>query len=100
MIFCISLFFDPPGPRAADHSLWVISVLLPLGEQSELIRSPIGSAGRHGWRLIVMRREGRKHTISVVRFRHEGVIVQVYAEPLHVRNIDVPKQWLDISCKG
>src|SRR5215467_1487041 len=80
--------------------LWVVSVLLPLGEQSELLRSPVGPAGRHGRRLIILRRQCRKHAISVVRIRHVGVIVQQYAKALHVRNIDVPKQWFDISCEG
>jgi hypothetical protein len=29
--------------------------------------------------------------------RHEGVIVQLYAVPRHARNIDIAKQWSDIT---
>src|SRR6266576_6581051 len=29
----------------------------------------------------------------------EGVIVQLYAVRLHVRNIDIAKQWPDITCE-
>ena len=31
------------------------------------------------------------------RIRHEGVIVQLYALPRHVRNIDIATQWSDIT---
>ena len=44
-----------------------------------------------------MRRKCLKHFVSIVRIRHEGVIVQLYAVRLHVRNIDSAKQWPDVT---
>jgi hypothetical protein len=34
---------------------------------------------------------------GIVRIGHEGVIVQLYAVRLHMRNIDIAKQWPDIT---
>src|SRR5205823_2450224 len=79
--------------------LRLVSVLLPLSEQPELVRGPIGAARRHGRRVAFVRRKRSKHFVSIVRIRHEGVIVQFYAVRLHVRNIDGAKQGLDITRK-
>src|SRR5438270_500231 len=57
----------------------------------------VGAAGWHGRRIAFVRRKRSKHFVSIVRIRHEGVIVQFYAVRLHVRNIDGAKQWLDIT---
>src|SRR5215831_11542508 len=74
-----------------------VSVLLPLGEQRELVCGPIGAARWHGRWIAFVWRKCSKHFVSVVRIRHESVIVQVYAVRLHVRNIDGAKQWPDIT---
>src|SRR5215472_9529679 len=80
-----------------DRGLRLVSILLPLGEQPELVRCPVGPAGWHGRRVVLMRRKCSKHFVSIVRIRHEGVVVQLYAVPRHVRNIDSAKQWSDIT---
>src|SRR5215469_11974297 len=82
------------------QSSWLVSVLLPFREQGELVRRPIRSSGRHGRRLSIVGRKCREHTISVVRIGHVSVIVQLYAERFHVRNVDGSKQWSDIGCEG
>src|SRR5262249_34773404 len=74
-----------------------VSVLLPLREQPQLVRGPIGAGRWHGRWIASVWRKCFKHFVSVVRIRHESVIVQVYAVRLHVRNIDSAKQWPDIT---
>src|SRR5882724_2895800 len=77
--------------------LRLVSVLLPLSEQRELVRGPIGPAGWHGRRVAFARGKCSKHFVCIARIRHEGVIVQLYAVHLHMRNIDSAKQWPDIT---
>jgi hypothetical protein len=77
--------------------LRLVSVLRPLGEQREVVGGPIGPARWHGRWIAFVRRKGSKHFASIVRIRHEGVIIQLYAVRLHVRNIDSAKQWPDIT---
>src|SRR6266436_1800229 len=82
---------------ARDRGLRLVALVLPLGEQRELVRCPIGPSGWHGRRVAFVRRKCFEHFVSIVRIGHEGVIVQLYAVRLHVRNIDIAKQWLDIT---
>src|SRR5215510_7934958 len=83
--------------QQALSGLRLVSVLLPLGEQRELVLCPIGPAGWHGRRVVFVGRKCSKHFLSMVRIRHEGVVIQVYLVTLHVRNIDGAKQWLDVT---
>ena len=86
------------SPSAArDRGLRLVALVLPLGEQRELVRCPIGPSGWHGRRVAFVRRKCFEHFVSIVRIGHEGVIVQLYAVRLHVRNIDIAKQWPDIT---
>src|ERR1043166_2565319 len=82
---------------SSHNGLRLVSVLLPLSEQRELVLCPIGSAGWHGRRVVFVGRKCSKHFVSMVRIRHEGVVIQVYLVTLHVRNIDGAKQWLDVT---
>jgi hypothetical protein len=77
--------------------LRLVALVLPLGEQRELVRCPIGPSGWHGRRVAFVRRKCFEHFVSIVRIGHEGVIVQLYAVRLHMRNIDIAKQWPDIT---
>ena len=77
--------------------LRLVALVLPLGEQRELVRCPIGPSGWHGRRVAFVRRKCFEHFVSIVRIGHESVIVQLYAVRLHVRNIDIAKQWPDIT---
>jgi len=79
------------------RGLRLVALVLPLSEQRELVRCPIGSSGWHGRRVAFVRRKCFEHFVSIVRIGHEGVIVQLYTVPLHVRNIDIAKQWPDIT---
>src|SRR5215813_12228764 len=87
----------PRGYDGRDRGLRLVSVILPLSEQRELVRRPVGPAGWHGRWVAFLRRNCSKHFVSIVRIRHEGVIVQLYAVPSHVRNIHIAKQWPDIT---
>src|SRR5260370_34081509 len=78
-------------------SLRLVSILLPVGEQRELVCGPIGRAGWHGRRVAIVRRKCSKHFVGMVWIRHERVVVQLYSVRLHVRNIDGAKQWPDIT---
>src|SRR6266700_8003464 len=82
---------------SSHNGLRLVSVLLPLSEQRELVLCPIGPAGWHGRRVVFVGRKCSKHFVSMVRIRHEGIVTQVYLVTLHVRNIDGAKQWLDVT---
>src|SRR5262249_21688873 len=84
--------FDDGASAALDRILRRLSVLRPLDEQRELGLRPIGSSRWHGGRPAIAWREHREDTLGMVRIRHEGIVVQLYAQRLHVRNIDIPKQ--------
>src|SRR4029077_6962724 len=93
---------DIEQPRLRQLSLCLlrlVALVLPLGEQRELVRCPIGPSGRHGRWVAFVRRKCFQHFVSIVRIGHEGVIVQLYAVHLHMRNIDIAKQWPDITRK-
>src|SRR5262249_44026970 len=89
----------PRGYDGRDRGLRLVSVILPLSEQRELVRRPVGPAGWHGRWVAFLRRKCSKHLVSIVRIRHEGVIVQLYAVLSHVRNIHIAKEWPDITRK-
>jgi hypothetical protein len=55
------------------------------GSRSNRVRQAALKADR------LVRRKCSKHFVSIVRVRHEGVIVQLYAVRVHVRNIDSAK---------
>src|SRR5215470_3269608 len=74
----------------------LVSVALPLREQCELGRCPIGTTRRHCGGLAIVRGESREHFVCVVRIRHVGVTVEFYAESFHVRNVNGAKQRFDI----
>src|SRR6266404_4270483 len=98
-----SLLAIRPSASTRDPSqyfnrlLRLVALVLPLGEQRELVRCPIRPSGWHGRRVAFVRRKCFEHFVSIVRIGHEGVIVQLYAVRLHVRNIDIAKQWPDIT---
>src|SRR4051794_31214564 len=72
--------------------LRLVTLVLPLGEQRELVRCPIGPSGWHGRRVAFVRRKCFEHFVSIVRLGHKAVIVQRYAVRLHMRNMDIAKQ--------
>src|SRR5262249_39403550 len=82
---------------SSHNDLRLVSVLLPLGEQRELVLCPIRPSGWHGRRVVFVGRKCSKHFLSMVRIRHKGVVIQVYLVTLHVRYIDGAKQWLDVT---
>src|SRR5215469_4370684 len=94
---------------AHNHAYWdgrcfrrekrsrLVSAALPLREQCELVRCPIGPTGRHGGGLAIVRGESREHFVCVVRIRHVSVTVEFYAESFHVRNVNGAKQRFDMS---
>src|SRR6266446_6581894 len=59
MLYDTQLLFDAASAARA-RSLRRVSVLLPLGEQRELVRCPIWPAGWHGRRVGIVRRECRE----------------------------------------
>jgi len=67
------------GSDARDPGLRPVALSLPLSEQRELVRCPIGPAGWHGRRFAFARRKGFEPFVSTVWIRHEVVIVQLYA---------------------
>src|SRR6266404_4352733 len=71
----LCLFRDPSAAR--DRGLRLVALVLPLGEQRELVRCPIGPSGWHGRRVAFVRRKCFEHFVSIVRIGHEGVIVQL-----------------------
>ena len=74
----------------------LVCVALPLREQCELGRRPIGAPRRHCGGLAIVRGDSREHFVCVVRIRHVGVTVEFYAESFHVRNVNGAKQRFDI----
>src|SRR5438552_13233296 len=59
------------SPSAArDRGLRLVALVLPLGEQRELVRCPIGPSGWHGRRVTFVRRKCFEHFVSIVRIGH------------------------------
>src|SRR6266550_1926835 len=71
--------FETEPLRCPRLSLRLVALVLPLGEQRELVRCPIGPSGWHRRRVAFVRRKCFEHFVSIIRIRHEGVIVQLYA---------------------
>ena len=64
---------SPSGAR--DRGLRLVALVLPLGEQRQLVHCPIGPSGWHGRRVAFVRRKCFEHFVSIVRIGHEGVFV-------------------------